>query len=114
MTDDASGERLFFETGDDGLAAYLEVRGVRRMGLGLSSDEADPAVTHVFDDDAINVIEAVSRFQLGRGDEVWAAALISTYGRLRELREDEELRRRRQARSDWARALEQAREAEER
>jgi len=105
MTDETAS-LVHFETADDGLAAYLDLHGVRRMGLGFGSDEADPAVTHVFDDDAAKLMAAVSRYQLGRDDGVSASAFIATYRRLRELREDEELRRRRQARSDWARGLE--------
>jgi hypothetical protein len=99
-------ERVYFETADDGLAAFLEISGVRRMGLGFSSDETDPAVTHVFDDTALKVLDAASRFQLARGDEVSAARFIAVYRRLREVREDEALRRRRQRRSDLARAAE--------
>ena len=114
MTDDASGEGAAFETADDGLAAHLEVGGMRTTGvdLGLSADETDPAVAHVFDDDTFKVTEAVSRYQLGRGDDVSAPALISTYRRLRELREDERLRRRGQTRPGWAPELEEAREGE--
>ena len=110
MTDDIKRERLFFETQDDGLAAFLEIKGVRTMGLGSGSDEDDPAVTHTFDDEPIVIIESLSRYQLGRGDQASASALISAYRRLREQRQDEELRRRRQARSDALRELEEAQE----
>lgn len=92
------GERapsLFFETTDDRLAAYLVVRGVRRVGLGRASD--DDEVTHVFDDAEERIRALVDAFQKGRRDLVSASRYAVTLEHLRSLRLDEERRLRARA-----------------
>ena len=88
--------RVHFETADNWLAAFLTVRGVEYFGLGFDPDREDDIVTHTFDDEQAKMSYAVLAYRSGEHDEVKAVEFLQTYERLKAIREDEELRQRRE------------------
>ena len=100
---------MFFETADDALAAFLVVKGCRRIGLGTGEiNEPLPVVTHIFDDAADQLNVLVSAYQYSDHDEVAAGRCIRMVAFLQRLRLDEMLRRYRQAESDLAKVRDPA------
>ena len=96
----------FYETANDYLAAFLTIRGTRRMGFGFSEEDTElvPVVTHVFDDEAAKIKILVSSFQNQEEDEIPIGEFIRTFEWLRALRQDETLRQQRQLQSDIAKS----------
>lgn len=95
--------RMFFETADYALAAFLQVHQCEPVGFGIG-EENDPApvITHLFDDDAQRIVTLVGKYTARKQDEVSAGAFVHTYCHLRRRRLDHGLRIRRQAESDLA------------
>lgn len=92
---DGLDKPVFFETTDDALAAFLELAGCRRTGMGQNVS-ARVTVTHVFDDAAGRLAHLLTAWRSGEGDRVSAREFARTMRQLRSLRLDEKRRLRRQ------------------